>query len=99
MTGPPVFEHVEVVYPDGTTVDPGGSVVITTTVADPDAELVTVTVTLTPADGPATELFSKSFERSELTVDAVLRQMDLDAGWRIARAADHPARWTVTAPA
>ena len=96
----PVFELVEIVYPnDGSTVDPGGVVTITTTVADPDSETITLTVTLTSAAGEATELASKAFTRSELRLDAVLRQMDLDAGWVITRSADHPARWVVTAPA
>ena len=96
----PVFEHVDVAYPDdATTVDPGGQVVVTATVADPDAETVTFTVTLTAADGTETELASKDFVRSALTVDAVLRQMDHDAGWTLTRSTDHPARWVVTAPA
>jgi hypothetical protein len=95
----PVFTHVQVDYPDGeTTVGPGQSVTVTATVADPDAETVTLTVTLRVADGTETEVASKSFVRSDLTVDAVLRQMDHDAGWRITRSADHDTRWTVTAP-
>ena len=95
----PVFETVEVVYPDdGGTVDPGGSVVVTTTVTDPDSETIKLVVTLTTAAGETTELASKAFVRSELTLEAVLRQMDYDAGWTLERSTDHPSRWVVTAP-
>jgi hypothetical protein len=97
--GVPVFEQVEVVYPnDGSSVGPGGAVTVTVTVTDPDSETIKLTITLTTAAGVVTELASKAFQRSDLTVEAALREMDYEAGWGLERSTDHPGRWVVTAP-
>ena len=95
----PVFQEVMVQYPgEEPYVLPGGSVVVTTTVLDPDSETITLTVTLTTAAGETTELASKAFVRSDMTLDVVLREMDYEAGWGLERDSSHPGRWIVTAP-